>query len=817
MGLRRFRAVMSCAFICAAAVLISGAPAVAGLAAVWAVDDGEKIFQDDLSTPLQSPGPGNSVWDGSKVSLFGAANEVVAFQLILQSDASGAAGVNVVVSDLTNPDGGTGGDFVPSITTIPGSLPLPAPNDYVGVGVELFTEHYLHVTTPSWNDPVYGGFYWTAEANPHITGWIPDALVPFSAAAGKGGAPFDIAPSLNQGVWADIYVPRLAAPGIFTGTITVSVGVSTVAEIPIELDVLPFALPDENHYKTMVFISRENVVARHNIGCCTPEMWAMLEQYHRMAHRHRFDLIGSGDWEEINNLGGVLSGDSYLQTAGYGGPGEGVGNQVFSVHTYGWSFGETEAEYQAESDAWVNWFDANAPGLDYFLYLIDEPGPDMYDWVRQRASWIHDNPGPGHRLPVFMTRAPLDDLIGSIDVWSCQAPSYDPVRVAEANARGEQVQLYAGNRPQTPADMIDEYGIAFRLKPWIGHMIGVSRWFTWESTHWNGNGNEAEPYVDKNVWVNPVTFTTGTPDGTGNGDGTLFYPGEDASFPEESRGYPGPIASIRMKMYRRGIQDAEYMWLAEQAGHASQVQQLLTDTLPEVMWNAPAVPTWSNTNADYEAVRRQLANLIVGVPQSFPDVPSDHWAYDEIMACAGAGIVQGYLDGLYRPANPVSRDQMAVFISRALARGEDNVPPGPTQPTFPDVPTDFWAYDHVEYAAANNVVEGYGDGSYQPAWTVTRSQMAVFIARGIATPTGEAGLADYTPPETPTFSDVPSSYWSYKHIEYLAAPGIVTGYLDGTFQPTWDVTRDQMAVYIAKAFLAGGGPGPQPASAGPQP
>jgi hypothetical protein len=191
----------------------------------------------------------------------------------------------------------------------------------------------------------------------------------------------------------------------------------------------------------------------------------------------------------------------------------------------------------------------------------------------------------------------------------------------------------------------------------------------------------------------------------------------------------------------------------------------------------------------------------------FPDVPGPgypeemddgHWAYWNVEACVDADVVRGYPDGLYRPTKVVTRDQMAVYISRALAGGD--IPDGPATPTFPDVPTDYWAYKNIEYAAANNVVQGYGDGSYQPTWAVTRGQMAVFVARAVATPTGEAGLADYVPPEAPTFSDVDPGFWSYVHIEYLAENDIVSGYPDGSYRPFARVTRDQMAVYVARAF-----------------
>jgi lactocepin len=186
--------------------------------------------------------------------------------------------------------------------------------------------------------------------------------------------------------------------------------------------------------------------------------------------------------------------------------------------------------------------------------------------------------------------------------------------------------------------------------------------------------------------------------------------------------------------------------------------------------------------------------------ETFPDVPCDYWCSDEVEAAYACGIVQGFADGLYRPRLVVTRAAMAVFIARAMRGCNQSVPEGPSEPTFPDVLPDYWAYDEVEYAVANNIVVGYGDGSYQPTWQVTRGMMAVFVAHAIVTPTGPEGLEDYVPPETPTFPDVPTTYWSYKQIEYLAEHDVVIGYPDGLYRPGNDTTRGEMAVYIRNAF-----------------
>ena len=185
--------------------------------------------------------------------------------------------------------------------------------------------------------------------------------------------------------------------------------------------------------------------------------------------------------------------------------------------------------------------------------------------------------------------------------------------------------------------------------------------------------------------------------------------------------------------------------------------------------------------------------------RDFGDILADFWARLEIVACVDAGIVQGYWDGTYRPQYTVTRDQMAVFIARALAGGDAYVPTGPPTPTFPDVDTDHWAYKYIEYVAQNNIAEGYWNG-YQPLRQVDRAQMAVFIARSIVQPTGEAGLVGYVPPTTPDFPDVDTDYWAYKHIEYCFEQDIVQGLPTGYYRPAWVVDRAGMAVYIQRAF-----------------
>ena len=173
------------------------------------------------------------------------------------------------------------------------------------------------------------------------------------------------------------------------------------------------------------------------------------------------------------------------------------------------------------------------------------------------------------------------------------------------------------------------------------------------------------------------------------------------------------------------------------------------------------------------------------------------WAFHYIEAAFRSGIVTGFPDGSYQPTLPVTRDQMAVYVARALAGSDDRVPGSPTKVSFPDdVPSTHWAYKYIEYAVSQGVVQGYDATHYRPDVVVDRGQMAVFVAR--ARGWVKLGEAMNTAPEL--FPDVPAGFWSGTAIKACIDNAVVKGYDDNTYRPGDQVTRDQMAVYIVRAF-----------------
>ncbi len=210
---------------------------------------------------------------------------------------------------------------------------------------------------------------------------------------------------------------------------------------------------------------------------------------------------------------------------------------------------------------------------------------------------------------------------------------------------------------------------------------------------------------------------------------------------------------------------------------------------------------------------------------SFTDVPRSQLFYKRIETLVHTGITSGCAAGKYCPTDAVSRDQMSIFLAKGIAGGGPQVPvSGSFQGNpyncvnggtslFADVaPTDIFC-KHVHYMAVQNVTLGCSGGNFCPHGTISRSDMAIFVAKAIVAPGGGGavpqtytdagtGLAYSCNPASPNlhFTDISVNDAFCKHVHFLWAQNIVSGCTATTYCPTQGVTRDQMARFLGNAF-----------------
>ncbi len=574
-------------------VLIVSGDAEAGVRAVWAIGDGDKVKRDDRHHPGRAK---NSAWDGRTIRVFGARNEIVAFQVIVEADQQGVSKLTARLTSLASPDG----------DKLTYRAPAADPTDYVDRPIQIFVEHYMHVTVASRADWIFEPGSPAAPAN--MLGWIPVQLVPENARAGRGGLPVAVGADANQALWIELYIGRERKAGIYRGTIVVDADGKTLS-VPIELQVLDFTLPDENSMDAMLFYTSDQPELYHGRN--------LDAAYDRLAHRNRMQLVHEFDEQSVEASWPRFSGDAFTHTNGYEGPGEARGNTIVPRSFYGpgRGFDDRDSAWQL-SDRWMTFLRDKLPNAMTFLYMPDEPNPSAFPRIRTLAENIHSNPGPGKALPIFVTHSYAEGLDGAIDIWDAAPGHFDVDRVAAERAKGRRCWFYNGARPWVGALIIDGPATDARASMWAAFKHDVEVYFFWHVVHWRHN-SQKQGERRQNVWADPITFDNrGQPQkpiddqGFINGDGVLIYPGEEKLHPEEDRGVPGPISTMQLANLRRGLQDHQYLTLAKSLGLTNDVNDAVMAIVPRVFSEAGDRVSFPETGDPYEAARLALGKAI---------------------------------------------------------------------------------------------------------------------------------------------------------------------------------------------------------------
>jgi hypothetical protein len=171
----------------------------------------------------------------------------------------------------------------------------------------------------------------------------------------------------------------------------------------------------------------------------------------------------------------------------------------------------------------------------------------------------------------------------------------------------------------------------------------------------------------------------------------------------------------------------------------------------------------------------------LGPDGAFSDVAVSVHRQD-ITLMALANIARGTPDGRYLPDQELTRGQMAALLARALDL------PAASQDFFTDDESSEFE-DDINAIAAYGITVGYGNGMFGPDDTITRGQMAAFLNRAFALDAGSG---------TP-FTDIAGSIFE-SDIEAIYAAGITQGATATLYDPEGDVTRGQMASFLARAL-----------------
>ena len=197
--------------------------------------------------------------------------------------------------------------------------------------------------------------------------------------------------------------------------------------------------------------------------------------------------------------------------------------------------------------------------------------------------------------------------------------------------------------------------------------------------------------------------------------------------------------------------------------------QVAGDLLPEILPSTAFVHT-SISGADIDRVEGGTYTVRI-------DIDGDGTVSEDV------SIIDCVPDG--PGASPPVRDLSAACPSASVPSAN-----------FPDVDPDSVHGTAIDCGDWYGIAEGYADGRFGPGDDVTRGQLATFVGRVLEA----AGLARPADAPDAFIDDTRTAHEDY--INWLAQLGILQGFPGSQFRPGDDVTRGQLATYLASAYQA---------------
>lgn len=209
------------------------------------------------------------------------------------------------------------------------------------------------------------------------------------------------------------------------------------------------------------------------------------------------------------------------------------------------------------------------------------------------------------------------------------------------------------------------------------------------------------------------------------------------------------------------------------SGHRDVGQTACPGRIQDRMW-------WLRTEAAkmVDAAPPASSGTFRDVDDSSPHRPAIERLHEE-------ETISGFPDGTYRPADGLTRGQMATIFARSMGLGSKH-PDG----EFRDVDINTSHAGHITAIVDAGVVSGYPDGTYRPNQRVTRAQMATFLSRA-------KGIG---PRDAQPFTDVGPDNAHYRWVAAAHGQGWVWGFAQDQYLPNRDLRRDEAANMVDRAF-----------------
>ena len=176
----------------------------------------------------------------------------------------------------------------------------------------------------------------------------------------------------------------------------------------------------------------------------------------------------------------------------------------------------------------------------------------------------------------------------------------------------------------------------------------------------------------------------------------------------------------------------------------------------------------------------------------FTDIEG-HWAKVDICEATELGIVEGVSANIFMPDSYVTRTEFAIMLMRTLQIAINNEAPETSLSDKDSIPV--WARQAVKTAVAEGILEGYLDGSLKPERTVSRTEVAIMVARAMMWDAAKEDIVN-----TPFVDDDQIPAWGKAYVEATRKYGLMNGRQDNLFVPVGLTTRAEATVVLLRLW-----------------
>lgn len=189
----------------------------------------------------------------------------------------------------------------------------------------------------------------------------------------------------------------------------------------------------------------------------------------------------------------------------------------------------------------------------------------------------------------------------------------------------------------------------------------------------------------------------------------------------------------------------------------------------------------------------EAALFMTPVDELFSDVSSGAWFYDYVITAYELGLMEGYPGGTFGPDDSLTRAQMVQTLANLV--GVDLTQYEGQNGGFTDVDPDAWFAAPIAWASELRLVNGRGDGTFDPDEPISRQHLCSIMARylrslGIEPDASAELFAD----------DAQMDETSRQDVYYCASLGLVEGMGENTFAPQGTATRGQVAKILVGMY-----------------